>query len=466
MALTTSIYEGVPVWLQNALISAYGLRLRRLRYGGDHTRVLNQLRASQWLGPERLRQFQIESLNVLLARARAEVPFYGRRGLAVKRVRSLEELCAIPILSKSEVRDAGREMIAASADRRGLHRVHTGGTTGTPLTIYCDAAGFQRNYAFYSRFREWAGIPAGCAVATFAGRRVVPPGSGPPYWRRNRSANSWLFSSYHIGAQTIPAYVSKLAEVRPVLIDAYPSSLEPIARYIVDHAITHIRPMAVITSSETLKAGVRHVIERAFGCKVFDHYGGAEMAALITQCEQGTYHVNQDFGIVEVIRNGEPVAAGMTGEIVATGFINPVMPLIRYATGDLAVQGLGEPCACGRAFPALQRIEGRMDDVIMTPEGYQVGRLDPVFKVLSTPFETRIVQDAPDHLTIEVVSDRDLPAEEEAAFRSELGARVGRAMRITIQRVEHIPRTAGGKLRSVVRLSDQPDRSQHGPQHL
>src|SRR6185437_7676900 len=133
-----------------------------------------------------------------------------------------------------------------------------------------------------------------------------------------------------------------------------------------DRGITSIRPVAVITSSETLSADVRRTIEDAFACPVFDHYGAAEMAAFITQCAAGAYHCNSDYGVVELLRDGHAVAPGEMGEIVATGFINPVMPFIRYATGDLAVRGAAR-CPCGRGFPILRRILGRMDDVLITP---------------------------------------------------------------------------------------------------
>src|SRR5690606_36211484 len=156
-----------------------------------------------------------------------------------------------------------------------------------------------------------------------------------------------LCSSYHIGADSVGAYADALAHWQPLYIDSYPSSLAPIARHPLATGGTRNRPRAVITSSETPAPDVRADIAAAFACPVFDHYGAAEMAAFITQCRAGAYHVNADYGVVEVIKDGRPVRAGETGEIVATGFINPVMPLIRYATGDLAVRGDRSPCACG-----------------------------------------------------------------------------------------------------------------------
>ena len=82
-------------------------------------------------------------------------------------------------------------------------------------------------------------------------------------------------------AETMPAYVDALSRFRPRLIDSYPSNLELLARYILQHGITSVRPHSVITSSETLLPAVRSAIEDAFGCRVFDHYGSAEMAAFI-----------------------------------------------------------------------------------------------------------------------------------------------------------------------------------------
>lgn len=444
-------YARAPVWMQNLLLSAYGIRLRRLRYGRTGRETLAWLRQSQWMPIENVRAYQVQTLSELVAHAAADVPFYRGRGLDGIEVDSLDHLSEIPLLSKTEVQQAGRRMISDRYRGRRLTEVHTGGTTGKPLAIYCDSATLQRNYAFFARLKEWAGIRDRARVATFAGRTLVPAKGGAPYWRHNRAANTLLFSSYHIGRTTLPAYVDALSTFGPSLIDSYPSSIEPIARYVLEHNIADIRPTAVITSSETLFPATRALLERAFGCKVFDHYGGAEMTALIAQCERGTYHVAPEFGIIEVVDEGRPVAAGLRGEIVATGFINPVMPLIRYATGDYAVLGSGM-CPCGRAGQTIEQLEGRMDDVIVTPEGSLVGRLDPIFKAVSSLYETRIIQDAIDHVRVEIVVVGDFRREMERELEMQLRSRLGPTMRISIVRVPSIERTGRGKLRTTVNL--------------
>jgi len=454
-AFARQLYLAAPAWLQDVLLSAYGLRLRYLRSGPIRSRTLAGLRRSQWLGGEELRQLQLTRLTDVVAHARETVPLYRERDLPAIAFTDLSELQQIPILRKDELRAPRATLVSERYEARCLLAIHTGGTTGKPLTIHCDRATLQRNYAFFARFREWAGIPSGARVATFAGRTIVPPGqSRPPFWRRNMTANTLLFSSYHIAAATLPAYVNALARWQPALIDSYPSSLAPVARYILERGIETIRPRAVITSSETLMPEIRRDIELAFRCRVFDHYGAAEMAALVTQCEAGSYHVNPEFGVVELLRDGKPVETpGELGEIVATGFINPVMPLIRYATGDLAAWGGGAShCPCGRAFPTLERIEGRMDDVLVTPEGRLIGRLDPIFKAVGSLYETRIVQDGPDHVRVEVVVAGAFPETERQTLLHELSDRMGPSMRIDLIEVPQIPRTAAGKFQAVSRI--------------
>lgn len=446
MPLLQQGYNRLPPWIQDVALSAYGLRLRWLRYGAVQRRHLEELMALQWLSAEDQAARQNEQLRQTLNAAYRSVPFYRERG-SPPAIRSVAELRALPIISKAEVRAAGRLLVSEGSGR--LTVIHTGGSTGTPLSIYCNRSVLQSNYAFFERLKLWAGVPHRPRVATFAGRNIVRFDEPRRFWRHNHAMRTLLLSSYHISPVTVSRYADALGRFRPQLIDSYPSSLEPIARHLIATGRNDIRPTAVITSSETLFPETRALLERAFGCRVFDQYGSAEMVAFIGQCERGSYHVNPEYGVIELLHNDEPVGPGETGDIVATGFVNSVMPLIRYRLGDRATWGQG-PCGCGRAFPVIERIEGRVDDVIITPDGKRVGRLDPIFKVVESAHESRIVQDALDHITVETVTDAGLPEKEEALLRQELMQRLGPAMRIDFRSVPRIPRTAGGKLRTVI----------------
>ena len=87
-----------------------------------------------------------------------------------------------------------------------------------------------------------------------------------------------------------------------------------------------------------------------------------------------------------------------------------------------------------------------------TPEGHRVGRLDPVFKAVSSLSETRIVQDASDHVRVEMVCEAALAEGELATLRRGLHDRLGPSMRIEFVRLPRLERSSSGKSRSVVNL--------------
>jgi len=446
VASGADILHRLPTPLQDLALSGYGLRLRWLRYGRRHRETLSRLRAIEGGTPEEVTAEQQRVLRATLAHARAHVPFYRDRSTGD------EDLTAWPTLTKSEVQHAGDRLVADTHRHKSLTTIFTGGTTGQALAIRCDRAALQANYAFFELFKTWAtGDQPVRRVATFAGRTIVPVEQRkPPYWRRNFAARQMLFSSYHLSPDSLEDYVRALERFAPDLIDSYPSSIEPIARHVLDRGGSRLAPRAVITSSETLFPEVRAVIESAFGCRVHDQYGSAEMVAFAAQCEAGRYHPHPLYGVIEILRaDGTEAAPGEMGEIVATGFCNGAMPLVRYRMGDLGSR-VEEPCPCGRPFPVMTAPMGRMDDVIVTPDGRRVGRIDPIFKGVAGLHEARVVQTSLDLVRLEIVTGDEFEDADAEALKSELGLRLGNEVRIEVARVERIPRTGRGKLRTVV----------------
>ena len=228
MNLPTQLYFGLPVWAQNVLLSTYGLSLRSRRYGGVHPAVLDELHRSQWYSASDLQVIQLARANEMIAKRSRPSRGTGSLRASYSTLTHLDELRDLPTITKDDVRQHLQQFVSEAPRKGDLLEVHTGGTTGTPLTIYCDRSSLQRNYAFFARLREWAGVPERARVATFAGRTIVPPGQDrPPFWRHNAAGRAVLYSSYHIGPGTIPQYVAHLSAWKPQLIDSYPSSLEP-----------------------------------------------------------------------------------------------------------------------------------------------------------------------------------------------------------------------------------------------
>jgi phenylacetate-CoA ligase len=245
-------------------------------------------------------------------------------------------------------------------------------------------------------------------------------------------------------------YYGALTKIQPEELIGYPSSLFILSKYIKRRNLKAFRPKAIFTTAETLLEHQRALIEDVFEQMVVDQYGCTEMALFVSQCEKGTYHVHPEHGIVEVLdEHGDPVAPGEEGEAVCTGFVNYAMPVVRYRLGDrLALSD--EQCPCGRHFPVIKQIIGRVDDILTTPDGRPLGRLDPVFKGMSGINETQIVQTDPDRLVFRITADHNFSAKNQAELLYEARKRTGGLMRIDIELVNEIPKDRNGKFRSVI----------------
>jgi phenylacetate-CoA ligase len=274
----------------------------------------------------------------------------------------------------------------------------------------------------------------------------------PPFWRYSAFSKNLLMSSYHLSGGNMPAYIAKLKEFEPDYIDAYPSSIFAIAHYALANGIS-LRGVTkgITTSAETLFPEQRDTIEKAFGTPVYDQYGCAEMAVFVGQCKEGRYHIHEDYGIVELLDDaGNPALPGQEAEIVCTGFINPIMPLIRYKIGDMAVLSAA-PCPCGSPFQALDAIIGRMDDVIVTPDGRKIGRLSPVLKGFPVQ-EAQYIQESNDTLRVLLVKGAGFTDADAKNICQELQKRLGPLMQVKLEYTLEIPRGARGKYRNIVSL--------------
>jgi phenylacetate-CoA ligase len=202
----------------------------------------------------------------------------------------------------------------------------------------------------------------------------------------------------------------------------------------------------IVTSSETLADDRRREIEDAFGCKVFDWYGQFERVAAIGTCEHGRYHLLSDYSYVEMLPAGDGLF-----ELAGTGFNNISMPLIRYRCGDYVVPAPAEErCACGRAFPLIEHIIGRIDDPIKLPDGRSIGRLDHIFKGVEGILEAQIRQDSPDAVTLLIVPSPTFNNSNRDTLESNTRERLGEEINFEIRLVDAIARTKNGKFKGVV----------------
>lgn len=433
------------------------------RLRGRQTPLIERLLAqSQYEPPQATHERQMTDLLALLKHAKATVPFYkqwfAESSLSPAEIVRSGDLSALPLVDKQIIM-AQPGLFQADPQPPGSYTKATGGSTGRPLRLRLDSLSDQWRMAVYRRGYSWAGCREGDRQIYLWGADVMPV-SRQFKLRRGlfrTLARMRFFSSFGLGAQEMDEVLSAVSRFKPKSIVGYTTALEAMARRAL--AVGWTAPVelhSVITGAEALRGDQRELIQNAMNCQVFETYGSREFMLIAAECtEHNGLHISAENLIVEVIKDGKPAEPGQLGEIIVTDLHNYAQPFIRYKSGDLAVPAEGN-CPCGRTLPRLERIEGRILDMITAPDGRILpGEFFPhFFKDLPNISRFQVRQTAVDHLSISIVSNQPLSDDDKAKIISTT-AMVLPGVVVDIMEVDDIPATAAGKRRVTIGLAPE-----------
>jgi phenylacetate-CoA ligase len=170
-----------------------------------------------------------------------------------------------------------------------------------------------------------------------------------------------------------------LRKLKPDVINTFPSIISMLGSY----DVSGIHPRLIFTQGEVVTPQCRYVAKESFNSELFETYGSVEFGQLGFECEEHDgLHLITDVAYVEFISDdGEHVSSGETGKIIVTGLCNTTMPLIRYEIGDVGVPSM-EECSCGRKWPMVKAIEGRLNDFLVLPSGRRLSWLYVLRQIL------------------------------------------------------------------------------------
>ena len=433
------------------LLNTKGYFQKILRRGPLFERLLQELEENERLSYEQLIALQNQKLRSTICHAYQTVPYYrqlfNKLAINPKAIQTSEDLKALPIMSKTDLRGKEKQFVSNAVFPK--FKTATSGTTGTPVSLFRDYYSINFEHASIWRQKRWGKCMFDELTVSIRGDVVVDPNIiKPPFWKYIPSDNMLKISSYHLSDRLIPYYLEKLRSLNSFVIEAYPSNVYRIARYMQLHQESPIRAKAVFTSCETLLPCQRQVIEQYLG-QVFDHYGQSERVAYIGMCEHGNYHYLMDYSLVEFI----PIGQDDLHRVVGTTFHNKVMPFIRYDTGDFVrIKNPSQSCSCGRAFPVVESIEGRIQDYIITPSGKWIGALGRVLVNVNNLIEAQIIQEKLDLIRVLIVTTENFTFQDEKVLLNNIHQRIGSEIKIVIQKTDKIRRTKRGKLKITISL--------------
>jgi len=328
-------------------------------YLGEFWKTKKMIERTEFYKISHLGWLQTDKGNAIRQYVKKRIPYYKDRGIDDR------------YITRQDILNYGETMVRQDWLGKGnVEYVATSGSTGVPLMLcYEKGKTNAREWAYIWHMRQHLGYTplSKCVVLM---DYPVPMADEGIYWYKAMMGKWLVMSTYHMSDTNLPKYIEQIRNFKPDFIQCYTSAAVTLARFMNSRLIEPFPLKGILCSSESLFEGQREFIEKVFGCKVHCHYGHTEKCVLAYECPvSGKYHVFPQYGYTEIIHpSGRECVKGEVGEIVATGFNNWAMPLIRYRTQDYAQFG-GYGCKCGRNYMVLDKIEGRLQDYIVTKDG-------------------------------------------------------------------------------------------------
>lgn len=412
------------------------------------------LEACQWHSEEQIRARQWAALQQTIQYAWDCSPFYRARmeqlGLTPADIKTPEDYRRLPVTTKQDIRDNEDAFLSREFNKTQLITAKTGGSTGVSLKLYFDKVCEEKRNAAALMADRWSGWDLGVKRAAIWGNPPVAR-TLKQKLRRALLDRVIFLDTMGLNDASMGAFVDQWRKEQPGAVFGHAHSIYIFAKYLQQAGVTDIRPRAIVATSMMLLQHERELIEQVMDCKVTNRYGCEEVGLIACECEQHNgMHLNAEHLYIEFLRDdGSPAAPGEPGKIVLTDFNNRAMPLLRYRVEDVGVPS-ARKCACGRGLPLMERVEGRVADFLVAPDGTRVAGVSLVERTLTDIpgiEQMQMVQEQRCELTVNRVKAANYTMETDRALVAELQQVFGPEMRIEVRDVERIPQEASGKYR-------------------
>jgi phenylacetate-CoA ligase len=437
------------------LIRTVVFPLASWRAGNGFSAEYRLLRQSQWWPRDKLLTLQRERLSALLRDAFETVPFYkewlGDHGLDPARFKAPEQLAALPVLDKAEIRSqAPGVMVSTAISSRGRIPYSTSGSTGEPFRFFTSQKLNGSKIARYLREMSAWGIEPGTPYLKVWGAGRVPTPDREA--ERDFFARHILKRHEELAFDLTEERADKLLDymVRHGLqaLEAYTSAAVFLAMRARERALTFSKLKTVVVSGETLTKEHARLLSETFRARLINAYGNREFGRIAFSCPSGSGFCwsAEDF-YAEYLDLDPPDPSGLK-RLVLTCFSNNAQPFIRYDTGDLVHPDDEDACCGRRGLPMWHQVAGRLAESVVTHSGKHISV--HFFTLLLEDLQERIRQfqvlaKGRDSLTLLVVPGSGYDEKTGKDLTEKIITHTGGEMHVEVRVVEEIPVSGDGK---------------------
>ncbi|WP_417359547.1 hypothetical protein [Galbibacter sp.] len=427
-----SLYKKLPYPLKLGIGYLYRLLPNSIKYGRFYFEYV-----------ERLKNFNSEiQQNLLKSQLKfsyQNIPYYKK--VMFTRIEDF------PIVNKNIIRENKSKFVNPSNFNRLV--ANTGGSSGTPFEFYLEkGVSRPKEKAHFDWYWGQFGYKPGNKILMIRGE----PLADNKLWEYQVIENKLAISCYLINSTNVTEVYKVIKKFEPSFIHAYPSALKNFISCLDKANIqSNLNIKAIFLGSEGLYLTDQLQIEDYFKAKVAHWYGHSERLIHAGNCPYSSdLHIYPSYGYAELLNENMEIITepNIKGEIVATGFDNQIMPMIRYATGDEAEYSEKKECECGFKGSSFKNIYGRKQDYIYLSDGTKVSLTAFIFGQHFDEFnsikELQIVQEKMGDILIKIVLQSDNSLDENNFIRKLIDS-VNNKITISLQLEDEIPKTKRGK---------------------
>ncbi|CAN5282380.1 phenylacetate--CoA ligase family protein [soil metagenome] len=368
----------------------------------------------------------------------------------------------VPIIKKKQFQTELSEVINPQVPSNRIFKGKTSGSSGLPMVFAKDKVCHALTWAvFIDRYSQFDINPQD-KQARFWGMPV----KGYPYYEQKLKdfvANRVRFVVNELSDHVLEEYIKKLKKYKFKYIYGYPNALLLFARYLLKKniVIKEICPSlkCCIVTSEVCLPEDEAILKDAFGVNILNEYGASEIGLIAFPDTSFNWNITFEDLFIEVLDdNDNPVEDGVEGRIIVTSLYNKAMPFIRYELGDITSikKSSGYP-------KILNNLQGRLNDTVRLPSGrvFPGATLHYISKVLMNNIkglkEYNIKQTALDTLEYDFVAEGNVDDKVRKMVENVTFEYLEPGLKIKINKVDLIKRTAAGKFKHFQSFIDSPE---------
>lgn len=290
----------------------------------------------------------------------------ARRTLRYRGMPADAALEDFPTVSRADLVDDLAAFVPLDADLSRMLHGTSSGSTGAALLIPDDVEEVARGFHLLLALAASAGATVGADGERMAVANLVFQQQAFTYVSviSSFAYRAMARLNLHPSAWTdVAARDRFLADADPRILSGHPTSLAELMDAGLDSVL---HPAAIFSGAMALSGALRARLEAAFACPVIDVYGLHETRPIAARADDGPFRILGRRVHVEVLdpRRDVAVHPGGMGEIVVTAGENPLLPLVRYRTGDF-----GRLVSLEDGTVGIADLEGRENTRFRTHDG-------------------------------------------------------------------------------------------------